>query len=94
MIELPLTLGVNDLSLEKALNIKFYFPRSAVNFSVNKSKIKISDGAFIGSDAVLVAPVSIGAKALVGAGSVVVKGTHIPAGMVAVGVPAKVVRKI
>ena len=38
---------------------------------VNKSKTEIGDGAFIGSNSSLVAPVSIGAMATVGAGSVV-----------------------
>lgn len=40
---------------------------------VNKSKTLIGDGAFIGSNSSLVAPVSIGANATVGAGSVVNK---------------------
>jgi len=48
----------------------------------------IEDGAFIGSDTMLVAPVRVGAGAKVGAGSVV---THdIPPGSVAYGVPARV----
>jgi len=48
----------------------------------------IEDGAFIGSGAMLVAPVRVGAGAKVGAGSVV---THdIPPGSVAYGVPARV----
>jgi bifunctional UDP-N-acetylglucosamine pyrophosphorylase/glucosamine-1-phosphate N-acetyltransferase len=40
---------------------------------VNKSKTDIGDNAFIGSNSSLVAPVSIGANATVGAGSVVSK---------------------
>ena len=60
---------------------------------VRKNRTKISDGALIGSDTVLVAPVTIGKKATVGAGSVVTKGQHIPAGAVACGVPARVVKK-
>ncbi|MFD2165777.1 bifunctional UDP-N-acetylglucosamine diphosphorylase/glucosamine-1-phosphate N-acetyltransferase GlmU [Thalassotalea euphylliae] len=40
---------------------------------VNKSKTIIGDGAFIGSNASLVAPVSVGAMATTGAGSVIVK---------------------
>jgi len=48
----------------------------------------IEDGAFIGSDTMLVAPVRVGAGARIGAGSVV---THdIPPGSVAYGVPARV----
>ncbi|OGX33925.1 MAG: hypothetical protein A3C36_01285 [Omnitrophica WOR_2 bacterium RIFCSPHIGHO2_02_FULL_52_10] len=56
-----------------------------------KNKTKIGDGAFIGSDAVLIAPVKIGKKAVVGAGSVVTKGKTVPDGSVAVGVPAKII---
>ena len=41
---------------------------------VNKSKTVIGKDAFIGSDSMLVAPVNIGEKALIGAGSVITKG--------------------
>jgi bifunctional UDP-N-acetylglucosamine pyrophosphorylase/glucosamine-1-phosphate N-acetyltransferase len=48
----------------------------------------IGEGAFIGSDTMLVAPVEVGAGAKTGAGAVV---THdVPPGSVAVGVPARV----
>ncbi|WP_136680742.1 bifunctional UDP-N-acetylglucosamine diphosphorylase/glucosamine-1-phosphate N-acetyltransferase GlmU [Neptunomonas sp. XY-337] len=40
---------------------------------VNKSKTEIGDGAFIGSNTSLVAPVSVGAGATVGAGSTITK---------------------
>ena len=57
-----------------------------------KHKTVIHDGAFIGSDTMLVAPVEIGAGARIGAGSVV---THdIPAGAIAYGVPARIKRMI
>ena len=58
-----------------------------------KNKTKISAGAFIGSDVVLIAPVKIGKKAVIGAGSVVTKGKSIPDGGVAVGIPAKIISK-
>lgn len=55
---------------------------------VRKHRTVVEEGAFIGSDTMLVAPVRIGAGAKTGAGSVV---THdIPAGAVAYGVPARV----
>jgi bifunctional UDP-N-acetylglucosamine pyrophosphorylase/glucosamine-1-phosphate N-acetyltransferase len=38
---------------------------------VNKHRTEIGEGAFIGSDTALVAPVTVGARALVGAGSVI-----------------------
>jgi bifunctional UDP-N-acetylglucosamine pyrophosphorylase/glucosamine-1-phosphate N-acetyltransferase len=53
-----------------------------------KQRTIIEDGAFIGSDTMLVAPVRVGAGAKIGAGSVV---THdVPPGSVAYGVPARV----
>ncbi len=61
---------------------------------VSKNKTSIGPGAFIGSDAILVAPNKIGAKAVVGAGSVVLKGSHVPGGSVAVGVPARILKKV
>jgi bifunctional UDP-N-acetylglucosamine pyrophosphorylase/glucosamine-1-phosphate N-acetyltransferase len=59
----------------------------------NKNLSKISDGAFIGSNAVLIAPAKVGKNAVVGAGSVVVKSKTIPDNGVAVGVPAKITSK-
>ena len=40
---------------------------------VNKSVTRIEDGAFIGSNSALVAPVTIGADATIGAGSVITR---------------------
>jgi len=52
-----------------------------------KHHTEIGDGAFIGSDTMLVAPLRVGVGARTGAGSVV---THdVPDGMLAVGVPAR-----
>ncbi len=56
-----------------------------------KNKTIIQDGAFIGSDTVLIAPVTVGARVKTGAGSVVAAGQKIPAGKTVVGVPAKIV---
>lgn len=58
-----------------------------------KSETTILDGAFIGSDSVLVAPVTVGKKAMTGAGSVVTRGQVIPDGQVVVGVPARILQK-
>lgn len=56
-----------------------------------KHQTIIEDGAFIGSDTMLIAPVRVGAGAKTGAGSVV---THdIPPGSLAYGVPARVKSK-
>jgi len=57
-----------------------------------KHETVIEDGAFIGSDTMLIAPVRIGRGAVTGAGSVVNK--DVPPGGVAVGVPARVIRYV
>jgi len=59
----------------------------------NKNTTIISDGAFIGSDSILVAPMKIGKKAIIGAGSVVTKSKSIPDGAIAMGVPAKIISR-
>lgn len=58
-----------------------------------KNKTVIKDKAFIGCDAVLIAPVSIGKKAVVGAGSVVTRGHNVPDGVTVVGSPARPLKK-
>jgi bifunctional UDP-N-acetylglucosamine pyrophosphorylase/glucosamine-1-phosphate N-acetyltransferase len=58
----------------------------------DKFHTEIGEGAFIGSDTMLVAPVKIGAGAKTGAGAVVTM--DIPPGVLAVGVPAKVIREL
>jgi bifunctional UDP-N-acetylglucosamine pyrophosphorylase / glucosamine-1-phosphate N-acetyltransferase len=62
-----------------------------VNYDgVRKNRTTIGDGAFIGSDTMLVAPVSVGEHAKTGAGAVV-KHDVLP-GTIVVGVPARVLR--
>ena len=56
---------------------------------IDKHRTNIGDDSFIGCDTMLVAPVTIGDGAATGAGAVVTK--DIPAGLLAVGVPAKIV---
>jgi bifunctional UDP-N-acetylglucosamine pyrophosphorylase/glucosamine-1-phosphate N-acetyltransferase len=64
------------------------------NFDGHKKSLTvIKDQAFIGSDAVLIAPVVIGKKAVVGAGSVVTRGRDVADGTVVAGVPARVLKK-
>jgi bifunctional UDP-N-acetylglucosamine pyrophosphorylase / glucosamine-1-phosphate N-acetyltransferase len=57
----------------------------------NKNRTVIGDGAFVGVDTMLVAPVKLGKGSRTGAGSVVTK--DVPDGATAVGVPARVIRK-
>ncbi|MDO8536141.1 MAG: NTP transferase domain-containing protein [Candidatus Omnitrophota bacterium] len=59
----------------------------------NKNKTIIGDGSFIGVGAILIAPVKIGKKALVGAGAVILRKTIVKDGATVVGVPAKVLRR-
>ncbi len=58
-----------------------------------KNKIVIRDGAFIGCDTILIAPVTVGKRAKTGAGAVLPAGQNIPAGKTVVGIPAKLVEK-
>jgi bifunctional UDP-N-acetylglucosamine pyrophosphorylase/glucosamine-1-phosphate N-acetyltransferase len=60
----------------------------------NKNQTLIGPGAFIGCDAVLVAPVKVGAGAVVGAGSVVTRGKNVPSNSLAVGIPARVIKRV
>jgi bifunctional UDP-N-acetylglucosamine pyrophosphorylase/glucosamine-1-phosphate N-acetyltransferase len=54
---------------------------------VNKNKTVVGDHAFIGSDTMLIAPVTIDSNARTAAGSVVTR--DVPEGYIAVGVPAR-----
>jgi bifunctional UDP-N-acetylglucosamine pyrophosphorylase/glucosamine-1-phosphate N-acetyltransferase len=54
----------------------------------NKNATTIGDGAFIGVDTMIVAPRVIGKGARTGAGAVVTR--DVPAGKLAVGVPARI----
>jgi bifunctional UDP-N-acetylglucosamine pyrophosphorylase/glucosamine-1-phosphate N-acetyltransferase len=57
-----------------------------------KFPTEIGEGAFIGSDTMLVAPVKVGAGAKTGAGAVVTK--DLPPHTLAVGVPARVIKEL
>jgi bifunctional UDP-N-acetylglucosamine pyrophosphorylase/glucosamine-1-phosphate N-acetyltransferase len=57
-----------------------------------KSRTVIGDNAFIGSDTMLVAPVTVGKNARTGAGAVVTK--DVPPDTLAVGAPARVIRQL
>ena len=54
----------------------------------------VESGALIGIRAVVLNGAKIGTGAIVGAGAVVTEGMEVPAGHLAVGVPAKVIREL
>jgi len=58
---------------------------------VKKNRTIIEDNVFIGSDTMLVAPVRVGARSAIGAGSVV--NRDVPPDSVAVGAPARIRRR-
>jgi len=57
-----------------------------------KHHTDVGDDAFIGSGSILIAPATVGAGALTGAGAVVKRNTVIPPGEAWVGVPARPIR--
>jgi bifunctional UDP-N-acetylglucosamine pyrophosphorylase/glucosamine-1-phosphate N-acetyltransferase len=69
-------------------NVNFGAGAITCNFDgIHKHATQIGEGASIGSDTMLVAPVKIGARAVTGAGAVI---THdVPDGATVVGVPAR-----
>ncbi len=66
------------------------FPRSKEPFQVLQTIVKA--GATVGANATLLPGITIGEKAMVGAGAVVTK--DVPAGSVVLGNPARIVREI
>ncbi len=65
-----------------------------VGHHVNLHGCVVGRGAMIGIGAIVLSGARIGAEAIVGAGSVVLEGTRIPPRTLAVGTPARVVRKV
>ena len=81
---------VGDASVGKRVNI------GAGTITLNydgarKHHTEIGDDSFIGSDSLLRAPVTVGKDAATGAGAVVTK--DVPDGMLAVGMPARAIKK-
>jgi len=63
-------------------------PRADVSRAPDWDRTHVGDGATIGAAAVLVAPLRVGARAMIGAGAVVTR--DVPAHAIAVGNPARV----
>ena len=70
--KIPHLAYVGDAELGTEVN--FSAGAITVNYDgKNKHKTSIQDGAFIGSDVMLVAPITVGKEAMIGAGSVITK---------------------
>jgi bifunctional UDP-N-acetylglucosamine pyrophosphorylase/glucosamine-1-phosphate N-acetyltransferase len=81
---------VGDAAVGKGVNIGA--GTITLNYDgVNKHRTEVGDDAFIGSDTLLRAPVKVGRGAATGAGAVVTK--DVPEGMLAVGMPARAIKK-
>ena len=65
-----------------------------VGHHVNLHGCVVERGAMIGIGAIVLSRTRVGAGAIVGAGSVVLEGTEIAPRMLAVGSPARVIRKV
>jgi len=82
---------IGDATIGKRVNIGA--GTITCNFDGKKKyKTIIGDGAFIGSDSILVAPLKIGAGTKTGAGSVITR--DVPGEHLVMGVPARVIRKL
>jgi acetyltransferase-like isoleucine patch superfamily enzyme len=56
--------------------------------------ITIGQGVWIGSNAIILGPCTIGDHAVIAAGAVVTAGSQIPAGAIVAGIPARIVKQI
>ena len=65
-----------------------------VGHHVNLHGCVVGRGAMVGIGAIVLSGARVGAEAIVGAGSVVLEGMRIPPRTLAVGAPARVVRKV
>jgi len=73
-------------------DIMFHMINNKYNKKVSKihrGDVRIGDNVFIGGRSIILGDVTIGSNVIIGAGSVVTR--DIPDGVVAVGVPAKVI---
>jgi bifunctional UDP-N-acetylglucosamine pyrophosphorylase / glucosamine-1-phosphate N-acetyltransferase len=83
---------VGDAAVGEQANIGAGAITCNFNREGRKSRTEIGAGAFIGSDSLLVAPVRVGEQAATGAGAVVTR--DVPDHGLAVGMPARVIRKL
>ena len=60
--------------------------------NLKSAPVRIEEGAFIGSDAIIMKGVTVGARSVIGAGAIVTKS--VPPGEIWGGNPAKLIRKL
>lgn len=83
---------IGDATIGRDVNVGAGTVTCNYNVYREKHPTVVEDGAFIGSDTLLVAPVRVGRGAATASGAVV---THdVPAGMLAVGMPARAIKKV
>lgn len=68
--------------------------RVSIGHLANVHGARVEDGALIGMGATVLNRSRVGREAIVGAGALVPEGMRIPPRMLAVGVPARVIRKV
>ena len=82
-----------DIAMEAASYIREKAPRTGIiGFGAGWESDRQAQGAAAGVSAMLVAPVTVGARSMTGAGSVVTK--DVPPDSLVAGVPAKVKKKL
>ena len=69
-----------------------YAERRTDNGIVHSSPVVIEDDAWLGANVIVLIGVTIGARSIIGAGSVVTKS--IPADCIAAGNPCKIIKRI
>lgn len=85
-------IGGNVLIIDTDSHLLDYLIRRTSNEGTKSAPITIEDDAWIGAHSIILKGVTIGARSIIGAGSVVTKS--IPADCIAAGNPAKEIKNI
>ena len=85
-------IGGNCIIMDNDVHQIDYAERQSDNGIVHSSPVVIEDDAWLGANVIVLKGVTIGARSIIGAGSVVTKS--IPADCIAAGNPCKVIKNI